>query len=470
MTCPGVRASAPLALAMSIGFAAAGCATVKRARAFQDPASATPGERTPTAAEIGLSSSGPVELELLIQKALEVNPTVLGAHRNVEITRAHVLESEAALYPQLSASAAGGWRDSEHTPSTAELHRFLSYGFDLSWLLFDFGRTKAQTKSLGELWIAAQHDFLTAELDVAFNVRNAYINLSRQVALSQVADETVRQFEARLDQVKAFVEVGKRIPYDETKAEVDLGTARLAQVRTHDAVLAAQATLANSIGLAEVVDWEPDFNPTLPAVPEDFDAAWGIAREHQPTLAAASARVAAASYVVDSRIAALYPSLNLSLSAGASNPLAPLPWIFPNFLWSWVIAPSLQYVIYDGGARIAAIDESVASLRSARAAKAQIEQGAWLDTRSAWLAVQDARQRIEVTSLTVENAKQQLELAQGLFAVGKNTSVDLADAQQVLAQSKADFVQAKADMQAAIAALARAIGIVVEEKPPDAVP
>src|SRR5262252_10781295 len=147
MSCPGVRASAPLALAFSIGFALAGCSTVKRARSFQDPASATPGERTPTVAELGLEPSGKIELDVLLKKALEVNPTVLQSRRNVEITRAHVLEGEAALYPQLSASAAGGWRDAEHAPATAELHRFLSYGFDVSWLIFDFGRTKSQTRS-----------------------------------------------------------------------------------------------------------------------------------------------------------------------------------------------------------------------------------------------------------------------------------------------------------------------------------
>jgi outer membrane protein len=465
MTCPGVRAGAPLALAASIAAALAGsgCSTVQRARAFQDPASAIPGERTPTAAELGLSSSGPIELELLIAKALEVNPTVLQARRNVEITRAHVLEAEAGLKPQVGASASGGYRDSKGAPDTVENHRFFSYGFDVSWLLFDFGRTKAQTKNLAELWLAAQHDLMTSELDVAFNVRSAYINLSRQVALAEVADETVRQFEARLEQVKAFVEVGTRIPYDETKAEVDLGTARLAQVRTHDAVLLAEATLSNAIGLAEVVDWQPEFDARLPAIPEDFDAAWAIAREHQPTLAAAAARVAAASFGVDARVAALYPSLDIGFSYTWAGPTFPLP-------WSWVVSPALSYLAYDGGARIAAIDESVAALRSARSAQSLVEQGAWLDTRSAWLAIQDARQRVEVTTLTVENAGQQFELAKALFSVGKNTSVDLADAQQVLAQSRADLVQAKADLQAATAALARAIGIVVEEDGEGAAP
>lgn len=456
MTCPGVRAGAPVALAAFIVAVLAGCSTVQRAREFQDPTSAIPGERTPTAAELGLSASGPMALEILIAKALEVNPTVLQARRNVEITRAHVLETEAGLKPQVSASASGSYRDAQGALHTVENHRFFSYGFDVSWLLFDFGRTKAQTKNLGELWIAAQHDLMTAELDVAFSVRSAYVNLSRQVALAQVADETVRQFDARLEQVKAFVEVGTRIPYDETKAEVDLGTARLAQVRTHDAVLAAEATLANAIGLAEVVDWEPDFDAHLPAVPEDFDAAWAVARDHQPTLAAASARVAAASFNVDARIAALYPSLDIGFSFTGAGPSFPLP-------WSWALSPALQYLVYDGGARIAAIDESVAALRSSRAAKTLVEQQAWLDTRSAWLAIQDARQRVEVTTLTVENAQQQFELATALFSVGKNTSVDLADAQQVLAQSRADLVQAKADFQAATAALAKAIGIVVEE-------
>ena len=49
---------------------------------------------------------------------------------------------------------------------------------------------------------------------------------ARPQELLQVAEEAVRQYQAHLDQVRAFAEVGTRTRYDVTKAEVDLGNAR----------------------------------------------------------------------------------------------------------------------------------------------------------------------------------------------------------------------------------------------------
>jgi outer membrane protein len=450
--------SAALAL-----ISAFGCATVRRAREFQDPASAKPGERTPTAVELGLSPTGPIGLDDIVAKALEVHPTVVQARRNAEAAEARVRETEAALYPQVSTDASIGYRDAKRTSGSPPLqHRFESYGFDVSWLLFDFGRTRALARNLGDLWLAAQSDLKTAEIDQAFNVRSAYFNLSRQKGLLAVAEESVRQFQTHLDQVQGFVQVGTRIPYDQTKAEVDLGNARLTEVKARDAVLAAQSALANAVGLAEVVDWTPLDEAAPPEVTEDFDAAWALARDHSPLLAAARARELAAVALVDARIAALYPSLNLGFSYSGSGTTPPLP-------WSWLIGPAIQWVPFDGFQRLGSIDESVASLRTARSLRAQAEQQAWLDVRTAWIAIQDARQRLEVTALTVKSARQNVELAQGLFEVGKGTSVELADAQQALAQAQSDDVQAHADLLTARAQLAKAVGIAIEAKREDPV-
>ncbi len=448
---PFQRTAAALLLAV------AGCQTVHNARVAQDVASAGPGERTPTAAELGLASDGPVALDDILGKALAVHPSIVAAHQNVAAAEARVRETEATLLPQVSANGSIVYRDAKGFPASATdvEHRFQSYGFDVSWLLFDFGKTRAQARNLAELWLAAQADVKTTELDVALAVRTAYFDLSRQIELLAVADETVHQFEVHLEQVHGFVDVGTRIPYDETKAQVDLGNARLAQVKARDAMLSAKSTLASAVGLAEVVDWIPDADASLPDVPEEFDAAWSLAQENQPSLAAAHARELAASALIDARIASLYPSLDLSFGYTVSGSTFPLS-------WSWLIGPAIQWIPFDGFQRLATIDEAVASLRAARAARAQIEQLTWLDVRRAWLAIRDARERMELTTLTVRNAQQNQELAKGLFDVGKATSIELADAEQALALARAERVQARADEQTAVAQLAKSIGIPVE--------
>ena len=435
---------------------AGGCRAVKEARRAQDPSTAILGERSATVAELCWASTGAVSLDVLVREALRVNPSVVKARYDAEAAHARVHEAEAAKLPQVSTDASVSYRDQQSNGAPAE-HHFDSLGFSLSWLLFDFGRNDALERNAAEAWHAAQMDERSAEVDTAFNVRTAYFELVKQQELVVVASETVQQFQTRLEQVTGFVEAGTRIPYDETKAQVDLENAKLAELKARDAALLAQATLAQAIGLREIVDWTPDAEASLPELPADFDAAWKLAQQHQPALAAAAARERAAAALVDARIAALYPSLGLSGSYAESGSGLPLA-------WNWSLGAALSWVPFDGFERLSTIDESAASLRSARTQHTLVEQQVWLVLRTAWLGMEDARKRLDLTTLAVHSSEQNLELAQGRFDVGKGTSVELTDAQQALAQARGDLVQSRADERAARALLARALGIVAPQK------
>jgi len=126
------------------------------------------------------------------------------------------------------------------------------------------------------------------------------------------------------------------------------------------------------------------------------------------------------------------------------------------------LKPQGRWVPFDGFQNVASIDGSAASLRSARATRTQVEQQTWLAVRTAWLAIEDARRRLDLTKLAVTSAEENLQLAQGLFEVGRSSSLELTDAQISLAQARADDVQAHADEQAATAGLERAIGVAQE--------
>jgi outer membrane protein TolC len=439
-----------------------GCAAVRDARFAQDPSSAVPGERTPTAKELGLPTKGALPLASAEEVALRVSPSVLRAVHAEESAEARVGVAEAAFLPDTSASGSMSYqnRKAGELPSGDEEHRFKSAGFQISWLLFDFGRASAQARQAAESYLAAQAESRGAQIDAVFAARSAYFGLVKQLQLRDVAEESVRQFEVRLDQVKEFVRVGTRIPYDETKADVDLGNAKLLLVQTEDAVLLAQAVLASAMGLAETGDWTPDTEAKLPPGPTDFDECWSVARGARPSLAAAQARVRAASALVDAQVAALYPQAALGFGINASGATTPLP-------WSWQIGPSVSWTPFDGFRNLYTIEDAVAALRSARADQASAEQLAWLDVRTAWLAREDALRRLDLTALVVKSAEENLVLAQGRFDARVGTSVELTDAQQALTQARADDVQARVDRELASARLLRALGAtdVVERRP-----
>jgi len=207
---PSRRRTAQASLALLL-LALPGCATAARARAAQDASSAIPGERTPTAAELGLPTKGRVALGVLVRTALRIHPSVVAARRASEAAFARVRAAEGARLPQVSVGAAAAFRDASQNGTNPVEHRFQSLGFDVSWVLFDFGELAAFARQAGQQWMAAQQDVRTAEVDAAFAVRTAYFELDKNIQLLGVARATVAQFEARLAQVTELEHVGKRI-------------------------------------------------------------------------------------------------------------------------------------------------------------------------------------------------------------------------------------------------------------------
>src|SRR5204863_1452722 len=116
--------------------------------------------------------------------------------------------------------------------------------------LFDFGKTDAVREASYNSYVASQADLTSAENDVVFGFKQAFWNVLKQEELVRVGEETVRQFEKRLEQVKGFVEAGTRQKYDRTKAQVDLGNAQLVTVKARTALVVAKALLNTSLGLA----------------------------------------------------------------------------------------------------------------------------------------------------------------------------------------------------------------------------
>src|SRR5262249_25305805 len=201
---PRSRASSPLALRallplvpLVLGVA---CESVRAARRAQDPANAVPGERTPSAAELGLATNGVLRLDDALRAAHRAHPSVLRAQHDVEAARARVGEIEGALLPQLSVNASKTYSDAEGSRGGSP--HFESLGSQLSWLLFDFDRPPSQARQAAANWLAAQADARSAEIDVDFGVRSAYYQLQKQLHLRDVARDAVTQFQAHLDQVQ----------------------------------------------------------------------------------------------------------------------------------------------------------------------------------------------------------------------------------------------------------------------------
>lgn len=448
-------------LGVLAALALASCAEIEAARKTQDPDARRDGERTVAAESVGLGSGARLSLPQGVLIALQHNPVVAIGRSRVERAAAVLEQVNAGYLPTISfgadyrweksGGAGNGTRSGSKIGKNSGIIQTHGGGVNVSMMIYDFGKTDASRRQAYAAFAAAHADLASAENDAVFNFRQAFFNVLKQEELVRVGEETVRQFEKRLEQVKGFVEAGTRQKYDLTKAQVDLGGAQLTLVKARTALTVAKATLNNRLGLASDPLYGLDHPGAATAWDLPFPEAVDSARAYHPQLQAQMLRENAARAAIDGAIADFYPTFSLSGAFSWGGSMAPVT-------WSSFLGPAVNWLLYDGGARVGSLHAAVADLREAYASRAFEEQAIFLDLRNAYAVLEDTRESLKIVGLTVRSAAETLELVTGRYQVGKASSVELTDAQVQLATARAQEIQARYDYEISIAAIERSIG------------
>jgi len=432
-----------------------GCSTVREARKIQKGQEIPPGERTVTAAEAGLHSGEQKALPELEQIARQYHPSVRQAQLSVATAELALADAKAGYQPSASMSLGynrGTMNNDRKNTSTRTSDSF-NGSLNLSWTIYDFGVRDANVKQAAANLQAAEAALREAELLAVYNVRKAYFELRRAQELDVVAKLSVSQYQEHLEQVRYRREVGKGTPYEVTKAEVDWNEAQLSAITTANNIDLGWADLNQMLGLAEA----PEYTLGEGQMKEyglDVEALMDIAKNGGDTQTAIlKSRIEAASQAINRQIADLYPSFTLSLGGNISGSYFGFP-----ILWNISGAASLAQTLYAGGTKVRAIKEAAINLQALRSQLAEREQKLYRNIRSAVLTASRATKQLEVALLSERQAKENLDIVNEQFEVGKASSVDRTDAQVAYSKAQASVVTARFDFQEAHAALAYLIG------------
>jgi TolC family type I secretion outer membrane protein len=440
-----------LGLAACLALAAAGCRTVREAREVQRGGAPLPGERSLRAADAGLVPDAVLSLDRALQLALATHPALLQAAQELAAATAQVRQARAAYWPALDASA-GYTRSTANntTDRAAGSHDTFSASLGLDLLIYDFGKTPAAVRQAYARQTAAAETLAVARGDRILAVRAAYFEVCKAQELTRVAEESVRQYEAHLSQVRAFLEVGRRTRYDLTKSEVDLGNARLDLIKARNGMADARATLDAALGLAEPTAYAV-VPATLPPVTATAESLLATLRTNHPALRAILAGEQAASSAVDEAIADLYPALALRGQYGAAGRALPL-------VWNWSLSALSSLPLFTGGRQLARIEEATARLRQARARRAEREQQLYQELVTALNQYAGAREQLAVTDLLVRQARESLDLIDERYRLGAASAVEVTDAQVALTGARASQVKARFEGEIATARVRHAMG------------
>ncbi|MFM2151974.1 MAG: hypothetical protein RL199_409 [Pseudomonadota bacterium] len=408
-----------------------------------------------------VSAVSPLTLDEALRLAAD-HPTVL-ASRDLEAQAAgKVREARAGLRPsanvQLGASLATGNFTSQPglrlrgaaTDPSSDAFPFYSAAISASQTLWDFGRTHALVEAARSQQAVTTLDRREAEADLAVAVKTAYFAVLGAERLRSAAEASLEAAKRHLSLAEAAVQVGQKPPYDAVRAKVDVGNASLSRLQADNAVRLARADLARAVGedvsgrlLAEPVTDRAEVAP--------IESLLEHALAHRPEVAEQDARIAAQTAQLDAAQSQYWPTLALTGQANERGSQAPL---VPN----WQAGATLTVPLLAGGGDAARLEQQKSLLASLRRAREAMVLDLKRDLEKQLASLSEARGRQDALSKMLEQVREGLRLAEGRYAAGLATIVELGDAQANLASTEAQAIRASLDEAVARAGLERLVG------------
>lgn len=440
---------APLFLS---ALAFAGCGTIRDAREAQKNDALLPGERIVTFAETAIATNETATVAQLEEVALAASPVAMQARQAVIAAQIAVRDAKAAYIPTLDAAAGYTYKAAKVSADADSTHDGAFGGqATLTWLAYDFGKSRAAKRKAVSDLIAAERNSRTVENATRFGVRSACYALKRNVELREVAAESAAIYAEHLKQMKDRYDVGAVNSYAVTKASVDWAQSVLSAVTASNAVHTSRAALNMALGLENAPELEIEDGGIATYEGLGVAELMDIARTNSPALASLRASAEGASYYVDYTVANLYPSLGLTIQYQASYDDSTL-------LWTLTGAGQLSQSIFCAGRKKRMIEAAVAQLRIARAKVAEEELSLHNSLVTAVLASVRASQQLEVARQTLEMAKENFDIVSQRYEVGKASELERSDAQVALSSAKASVVSAKYDYYDSQILISRLIG------------
>ncbi len=321
-------------------------------------------------------------------------------------------------------------------------------------LIYDFGQTSERWKSAERSADSLRSTERTTQNQVVLNVRTAYFSARASKALVKVQADTLENQQKHMAQVMGFVGAG-------TNPEIDLATARTAVANARVALITAQnnydtarAQLNLAMGVNAHTNYDVADEGLRPVDGEDevIEALYARALQHRPELVTLGKQQQALELTVRSIKGAYGPSLSgigqvseIGLSLGS---LAP----------NWYLGGQLTWPMFQGGLTQGQVREAEANVHNAVAQVDAEKLQVHLDVEQALLAVRAAKASIDAAQEAVVNARLQLKLAEGRYAQGVGSIIELSDAQVAMTTAAAQQVQAEYNLATARAQLLNALG------------
>jgi len=398
----------------------------------------------------------------LIDLAEAHNPETRVAWENARAQAAALGIARSELYPVLSAVALSEV-DRAEIPLGTRFYRFTAPGaqvsLNLNYTILDFGARRSRIAEESAQLLAANFEFNDVHRKLIFLVQQTYyrlLNASAQDiaaraslanarAVEQSAEERLRNGLATLPDVLEARSATAQSQYD---LQAVLGAEEAARGDLATALGAPAATMIRVEPLSEV--------PTPESIAGTVEQVMNRALDQRPDLEAELAGVSLAQAQRKEARAAYYPTLNFRASPSLQSlyeQQQTLPWGHTADLTGGV-ALSLNWTVFDGGARRSRLMQAEADLRKAESEVNAVRDGIEDEVWTAYSNLNTAFRQREAAAALLDSATQSYAAALESYKYGVRDLLDVTAAQKVLAQARSADILARTQVLTSLADLA----------------
>lgn len=402
-----------------------------------------------------------LESELL--QLLYDHPQIRSAMKSLESARKEVSKTKASYYPTVSASAETGQqlidspaersstdgqegKESSRTPQSTT--------FTVSQNLFNGFLTDSQVRTARLNKQVSLFTLETTKQNTLFAGANAYIDVLRQQRLVELSRENEATIQRQLNLEDERVQRGSGVAVDVLQAKSRLQIAKERRVNFEGALQDAISRYIQTYGHAPNIDAMMDPVPPVEMIPSTLERTVEIAIIENPTATSAMTNIEVAREKRRAVFSEMAPTVDLEgqfnfekhadATIGVRRDYSLMLKASWDLFTGFSTRESLSQATYDYRASQDNRDD---------ATRRVIEQ-----VRLAWQALLTARARLGLLENAVNIASEVFESRKRLREAGKETVINVLDAENEVSNAQINYTSAAYDERLAVYQLLRAMG------------
>ena len=292
----------------------------------------------------------------------------------------------------------------------------------------------------------------TAE-NIEYDTVKAYYDILQAKKTIIVDKESVANYEKHLTNVRNLYLGGSVPKSDLLRSEVELSNARQTLIKAANDYDIAVITFKNIVKMQH--DEELILTDDFKYIPfeKSLISCLGYADDNRKDLQQAQIDCAIEEKNLKLAKAGYKPTIDSSLSVGWNKQPAP-----SKNDYNYTVGISASWDIFDNGITRANVDAAKAAWESAQLTLQQKKDDVDLAVRQAYLNMREAEKRVNTSETAVEQAQEDLFIAQEKYRVGAGIILDIIDAQLALSTASLDRISAQYDYARYMAQLENVMG------------